>query len=305
VPLTSNYSIVVPTLNAASDWQYFVQPLLTSTRPDKVLIIDSESSDGTPELGRTAGFRVVSIDRRDFNHGGTRQRATDLVPDAEIVIYLTQDAVLAGPEAIPRLLAAFEDPAIGAAFGRQLARPGAGAIERHARLFNYPAESGVRSLECRDTLGFRAIFLSNSFAAYRRTALQSVGGFPVDVILGEDTVTAARLLKGGWKIQYVAHAEAYHSHPYTIRQEFRRYFDIGVLHARELWLREEFGGTGGEGKRFVLSELRYLGREDALAIPSAIVRTLAKWAGYQLGQREKKLGLGIKRRLSLHKGFWK
>ena len=182
---------------------------------------------------------------------------------------------------------------------------GAGPIETHGRLFNYPAESSVRSLASRDTLGFKSIFLSNSFAAYRRTSLDGVGGFPTDVILGEDTVTAAHLLMKGWNIHYVADAEVYHSHDFSWWQEFQRYFDTGVLHSRESWLHEEFGKTGAEGQRFLRSELSYLWRADAARIPSALVRTAAKLAGYRLGRMESKLTVPLKVRLSMYKVFWK
>jgi rhamnosyltransferase len=91
------------------------------------------------------------------------------------------------------------------------------------------------------------------------------------VIFGEDTVTAGKLLQAGYKVAYVADAPVYHSHSYTAIQEFRRYFDIGVLHIREAWLQEIFGKAGGEGIRFVLSELRYLLRAAPWQTPSAMV----------------------------------
>lgn len=297
-------TVIVPTLNAADDWSKFVNALLESVSANQILIMDSSSSDGTSDLARTAGFRVHTISRAEFNHGGTRQLAAELLPDADILVFLTQDAVLAGPDAISKLLESFGDPKIAAAFGRQLPRGGATPIEAHARLFNYPQQSNIRSLESRDRLGFRAIFISNSFAAYRRDALMAVGGFPQGVIFGEDTITAARLLLSGWKIAYVGDAEVYHSHAYTWSQEFKRYFDIGVLHARERWLGEEFGGTGGEGRRFVRSELRFLWRNHKGYIPSAMIRTALKLVGYRLGQNEHKLSLQWKRKLSMHHGFW-
>ncbi|HEY6848352.1 MAG TPA: glycosyltransferase family 2 protein, partial [Terracidiphilus sp.] len=141
-------------------------------------------------------------------------------------------------------------------------------------------------------------------AAYRRSALMNAGGFPTNVIFGEDMITAARLLLTGHKVAYVADACAHHSHPYTPMQEFKRYFDIGVLHSRERWLLDEFGKANGEGKRFVLSELRYLQGRDAWQIPSALLRTGIKLVGYQLGQMEARLTPGIKRRLSMHPKFW-
>jgi rhamnosyltransferase len=298
------HSVIVPTLNAASDWPRFAPALLACVPPERVLIVDSESTDGTPELARAAGFGFVSIARRDFNHGGTRQWATQFAGDAEFLVFLTQDAVLADSDAVAKLLAAFQDPAVAAAYGRQLPRPEAGAIEAHARHFNYSAYSDVRDLTGRERLGIKAIFISNSFAAYRRSALMEVGGFPSDVIFGEDTVTAGRLLLSGYKVAYVAEACAYHSHAYTCAQEFRRYFDIGILHSRESWLLDQFGTTNGEGKRFVLSEFRYLLDRDARQIPSAIVRTALKLLGYRLGRLEAQVAPRLKRRLSALSSFW-
>jgi rhamnosyltransferase len=103
---------------------------------------------------------------------------------------------------------------------------------------------------------------------------------------------------------YVAEAPVYHSHSYKLKQEFRRYFDVGVLHAREDWLLKEFGGTGGEGMRFVKSEIKYLWPRHFWLIPSALVRTALKLIGYRLGRLEASLGNGWKRRLSMNRQYW-
>jgi rhamnosyltransferase len=298
-------AVIIPVLNAADDLSHSAPPLLTSISADQVLIVDSSSVDGTADFARAAGFRLHTISRAAFNHGGTRQLATELLPEAEILIYLTQDTVLADPNALKALLEPFADPQVAATFGRQLPRIGARPIEAHARLFNYPSESSIRTLESRKDIGLKAIFISNSFAAYRRDALMAVGGFPTDVILGEDTVTAAKFLLSGWKIAYVAEARVFHSHSYSWRQDFRRYFDIGVLHARKNWLLEKFGGTSGEGHRFVSSELAYLWPGYWWLIPAAVIRTALKFAGYRLGKFENNLSIRWKRHLSMHPEFWK
>jgi rhamnosyltransferase len=298
------FRVIIPTLNAAKDWPSFAPALLLCVPPEQVLIVDSDSTDGTVSLARNAGFRVHTVRRSEFSHGRTRQMAAELLTDAELIVFMTQDAVLAGPDSIKHLLAPFSDPSVGAACGRQLPRHGATSIEAHARLFNYPAVSNVRTLASRESLGIKAVFLSNSLAAYRRSALMEVGGFPANVIFGEDTIIAARLLLAGYKVAYVAEACAFHSHSYTLLQEFRRYFDIGVLHSRESWLLDEFGHANGEGKRFVLSEMRYLRERDVWRIPSALIRNGVKWIAYRLGCLESQLGAKLKRRLSMHPRFW-
>ena len=301
----SQVGVVIPTCNARKYWTRLSDGLRLQGLPaSQVLIVDSSSDDGTRELAKAEGYQVFRIDRCDFNHGGTRQFAVDLLPWASVVVYLTQDAVLATPDSLNLLLSAFEDRRVAAAYGRQLPRPGAGPIEAHARLFNYPPQSDVRDFESRHTLGIKAAFLSNSFSAYRVRELQEVGGFPADVIMAEDAIVAGRLLLAGRKTAYVAEAQVYHSHPFTIREEFRRYFDIGVCHRREAWLREQFGKAGSEGGRYVRSEFSYLLRRSGHLIPVALLRTITKALGYQLGLHGTWLGRKWLRRLSYHKSFW-
>jgi rhamnosyltransferase len=152
--------------------------------------------------------------------------------------------------------------------------------------------------------GIKTAFLSNSFAAYRVSALKEVGGFPAHVILAEDMIVAAKMLQAGYQVAYAADACVYHSHDYTPWQEFKRYFDIGVLHAKEFWLLETFGAPTGEGKRFVLSEWRYLLKHALWLLPLSVINTGMKWCGYQMGRHEAYLPEWAKVKLSMYKGYW-
>lgn len=80
----------------------------------------------------------------------------------------------------------------------------------------------------------------------------------------------------GKKIAYIADAQVYYSHSYSWNQDFKRYFDIGVLHERA-GSERDFGSTGGEGLRFVKSEISYLWSGNKRYIPSAFVRTILKF----------------------------
>jgi rhamnosyltransferase len=306
VPAVAFIGVIVPTYNAAPDWQAFSDSLSRQgIPPEQILIIDSSSSDSTRELARKSGYRVVGIPKEEFGHGSTRQLACGYFPQAELLVFLTQDAVLNQSTSLQLLCEAFDDPSVGAALGRQVPRREAGAIERHARFFNYPMVSQIKTFESRRELGIKAAFSSNSFAAYRRAALEQVGGFPSHVILGEDTYVAAKLLMNGWKLAYVANASVIHSHGLTLWQEFQRYFDTGVLHHREIWLLETFGRAGNEGLRFVKSEFKYLRDSGAWHLmPIAALRTITKLLAYRLGHMEHKLPLRVKRTLSMSSGFW-
>lgn len=301
----SKVGLIVPTLNAGSLWESWLKAFEQQTRkPDCILLIDSSSSDDTVALARAHGFDVQVIPKSEFNHGGTRQFGVNRLSAMDIIVFLTQDALLAKPDAIERLLAEFVDQRVGAAYGRQLPHRDAGPIAAHARLFNYPAESQLRCMEDRAHFGIKSVFISNSFAAYRRNALMQVHGFPVDTIMNEDTYVAGRMLVSGWKIAYCADAQVFHSHDYGFLDEFKRYFDIGVFHTHTAWLQQTFGGASGEGLRFVISEMRYLMKYAPWLIPSAVLRTGLKWLGFKLGALHRGLPRVIRRGFSLHKTYW-
>jgi len=297
--------VLIPTFNAARLWGSLREAIdRQDLQPQQILIVDSSSTDGTRELAESAGYKVLRIEQREFSHGGTRRLATQHLPWAKVLIFMTQDSIPASEVTFRRIYEAFENSNIGAAYGRQLPRAQAGPIERHARLFNYPSESRIQTYSCRDEQGLKAAFISNSFAAYRCSALRKVGGFPSEAIVGEDSVVACRLLIASWSIAYVADAEVVHSHCFTKRKEFSRYFDIGVHHAREKWILEHFGKANDEGKRFLRSEFAYLRAGNTKLIPSAMIRTAIKLLAYQLGRREEYLPWKLKLRISGQPTFW-
>jgi len=247
---------------------------------------------------------VIQIKRAEFNHGGTRQWAAEHLIDCAILVFITQDAILANRDALAEIVECFSDDSVALAYGRQLPHKGATAIESHARLFNYRGESRKKDRTTVGELGPKVFFCSNSFAAYRRTTLLDLGGFKRELILGEDMEFAARAISAGFANQYCATATAFHSHAYTASQTFSRYFDIGVFDDTNSWMRDKFGSHRGEGAKFVGSEFHYLLQNDPAAMPLALCQTIAKLAGYRLGRLHRSIPLRLKRRLSMVSSYW-
>ena len=302
---TLRLGLCIPTLNAGPFLPRLVDAIRRQDRlPDAFVVIDSMSSDDTVKTFAAHGAETFVIDRSAFNHGGTRQLAVELMPDCDVLMFLTQDAIPTDPSAFRRLVAAFADDAVGAAYGRQAPRPNAGPLEAYSRQRNYGTRGHRRTAKDIGRLGIRAAFMSNAFAAYRRHALQSIGGFPRNVIFGEDMHAAAGLLKSGWITEYRADAVVEHSHNYTIVQDFRRYFDVGVMMARSELLSGEFGGPTGEGAAHIRQQMSYLWRTAPALIPAAACRASASWAAYMLGKNEASLPLSLKRRISSNRSFW-
>ena len=158
----------------------------TAPPPRRVLFIDSGSTDRTQELVRQAGYDLEVIDPGTFGHGRTRNLALRLCADTRYAVFLTQDAVPVGADWLVQLLAPFARPDVAISFGRQLSRPNATLPERFAREFNYPAVDEITTEADIAHRGIKAVFCSNSFAAYDRARLLSAGGFPEDLPMGED-----------------------------------------------------------------------------------------------------------------------
>ena len=108
----------------------------------------------------------------------------------------------------------------------------------------------------------------------------------------------------GYKVVYCAEATVFHSHNYTLKQEFQRYFDTGVFQQEQKWIQQKFGSAASEGKRFVLSELKFLSIKSPHLIPKAILSTCAKWLGFKLGYYYYRLPYKWCRAFSMHKGYW-
>lgn len=303
---TPTFAIIVPTLNAGPLWNNWLEALSHQAKqPSRRLLVDSGSTDDTVRLAEIHGFEIARIDRSAFDHGGTRQAMAEIASNVEILVYLTQDAILANPDSLRVLINAFIDRRTAVCYGRQLPHRNADAIEAHARLYNYPPRSEVRDSGDIARLGLKAAFCSNSFAAYRRSILSELGGFPTNQIMMEDSIVAARALLAGWQVAYVSDACVFHSHDYSATEEFQRYFDIGASHALNKETLMSCRGTSREGLRYVKSELRYLRKNRRSSIPRAVLRTALKYLAYRLGQAHKLLPLPLTERLSMHKYYWK
>ena len=299
-------SIIIPTRNGASTLSELLAVLALQTmQAAEILVVDSSSTDETVSIAKQYGACVRSIPQESFDHGGTR---TDIAKQArgEYLVFFTQDAIPATRDALEQLLQPlFSMPEAAVCYGRQLPQKNAIWAAAALRAFNYPVQSSVRVFADRKHHGLKTIFVSNTFAAYRKSALAEVGYFKNGLIFGEDTCTVGRLLERGYASIYASEAKVYHSHNYTWLEEFRRSFDIGVLHTAEQWLLDTFGNPEGVGLSFVRSQLATLWQQREFSLMADIlIRSACKFAGYTLGRWHRKLPRRLIPHLSMHQGWW-
>ena len=224
-------SLIIPTLNPRAGFKKMIGSILEQTRtPDEILIVDSSSDDGSLDfLDSHEGIKVVKIQRKDFDHGGTRDWALRQA-SGDYVVFMTQDAIPYDGTSIESLIKPLEDDSsVAAVTGRQIAYPDAKRQEKLIRQFNYPEVSMKWNRADVPRLGIRAFMISDVFAAYRRNAYLSAGGFDHPLLTNEDMFMAQKLLDAGHRICYNAEAKVYHSHDYSLRQEYERNKTIGYV----------------------------------------------------------------------------
>jgi len=297
-------SLIIPTYNAEAYLPKLLQKLEEQSVTFELIIIDSASSDHTVKIAEEHADKIIIIPTSEFDHGGTRTKAAKAAK-GEILVFLTQDALPCSNDTIERITEVFKEQKVGAAYGRQIPYEDASLFGKHLRLFNYQKSSYLRSYDDKASYGIKTAFLSDSFAAYRKEVLEQIGWFKDGLIVGEDSYAGAKTLLEGYMLAYCAEAAVYHSHSYTLVEEFKRYFDIGVFHQKEQWILEHFGKAEGEGGKYVRSELHYLWNAHGyLRLPEFLIRNALKYIGYKLGQNYHYFPLAFIQKISMHPRWW-
>lgn len=293
--------VAIITHNAAHLIESCLKPLLEGVDPKKILVVNSSSNDGTVEKAKKLNVSTLVIPRKEFNHGTTRELARKQL-GTDIVVMMTPDAI-AYTNTLELMVKPLVEGKASIAYARQLPHKGADFFEAFPRQFNYPETSQLRSFEDREKYGVYTCFCSDSCAAYVNSALDEVGGFQ-SVLIAEDTLAVAELLKKGHKIAYVAEARVHHSHRYTLSQEFRRHFDTGLMRQRHKPTLEAFGSDAKRGRAFVKLLLKNLVKTKPALLPYACANLVVKALGYQVGKWGNGLPTTVKKVLSSQDFYW-
>lgn len=298
--------VIIPTYRPGKEFRLLLERLKQQSVPvRRVVIINTEKKFWDSRWEQEFPFTEVHhIKKEEFDHGGTRRKAAELT-DAEIMVFMTQDALPADRDLIRNLTAPLKEPETAAAYARQLPNASCSLVERYTRSFNYPDKSSVKSREDLPVYGIKTFFCSNVCAAYRKDVYESLGGFTGHTIFNEDMIYASAVIQHGYRIAYAADAKVIHSHNYTCMQQFRRNFDLGVSQAEypEVF---QTASSESEGIRLVKKTFRYLcmnGRRRL--IPGFVLQSGFKYAGYLAGKNYRRMPARMVRWCSMNKDYWR
>lgn len=225
-------SLVIPTWNAGPLFQEVVDAVnaLEGVVFAELVAIDSGSTDGTVEVAKRAGFEVVPIPQREFDHGATRDRGIEHTT-GDFIVLLVQDATLEGADWLEKMVAPFSDPDVAGVWCRQIPRPDCQPV-LDRRIRGWPGRGEVVSkkqleggqklsdLKPFDQLMYSAF--DNVASVVRRTVWQRFRLGPRR--FGEDVYFGKRVIEAGLAIAHQGEAAVIHSHDRTAWSEGKRTF---------------------------------------------------------------------------------
>lgn len=197
----------------------------------EMVVIDSSSSDGTWERLREAAadfpvpLRLERIHGVEFDHGDTRNLLAART-DAQILVFMTQDAIPSGPRWLATLVGNFDaDARVGAAYCRNVPRPDARPLTKIFSEGDLGYQPGRREVRLPDAEVYaamdpherRALYNFNDVASAFRRDLWERHPFP-RTPFGEDILMARAFLEAGYTVVYDDAATVEHSHDYDAEE---------------------------------------------------------------------------------------
>ena len=216
-------SVLIPAFNEAKVIEASIRRVLASEQVSvEVIVLDDGSQDGTSDVVRAAFAGEPRVKLLTLENGG-KARALNrglALARGDIVIALDADTQFE-PLTIARLARWFEDPEVGAIAGNAKVGNRINLVTRWQAVEYVTSQN----LERRALASLDAIMVvPGAVGAWRKAALDDVGGYPVDTLAEDQDLTIA-IQRKGWRVGYdidaVAWTEAPESFRALARQRFR------------------------------------------------------------------------------------
>jgi len=230
-------SVLIPCFNEEKVIVASVTRILHSDwKQLEVLVLDDGSSDATAAKVREAFGDDPRVALLSFENGGKARALNRGLEHAagDVIVALDADTLFP-PDTIPRLVRWFADPEVGAVAGNAVVGNRLNLVTRWQALEYVTAQN----LERRALAALGAVtVVPGAVGAWRRSALEALGGYPHDTLAEDQDLTIA-CQRAGWRVEFDSEARAYTEAPDSVagllKQRFR--WSFGTLQC--LWKHRE------------------------------------------------------------------
>ncbi|MEU6575933.1 glycosyltransferase [Streptomyces sp. NPDC046805] len=244
-PVTEPVSVLVPAYNEAKCIENTVRSLMAGEHPVEIVVIDDGSTDGTARIVEAMDLPDVRVVRQ-LNAGKPAALNRGLANARHDLIVMMDGDTVFEPATVRELVQPFGDPRVGAVAGN--AKVGnrdslIGAWQHIEYVMGFNLDRRMYDImRCMPTI-------PGAVGAFRRSALERVGGMSDDT-LAEDTDITMALHRDGWRVVYAEKARAWTEAPESVQQLWsQRYrWSYGTMQA--IWKHRRALVDSGPSGRF-------------------------------------------------------
>ena len=206
-------SIVIRAFNEEQHIGKLLTGIMKQTVQDReIILVDSGSTDATPEIAADFPVKIVQINPAEFTFGRSLNRGI-AAASGEFVVIISAHCYPVYPDWLEQLLKPFEDSRVAVCYGKQ----------RGAETNHYSEHQFFRNyFPDISQLDQGQPFTHNANAAIRKSLWEQ---HPYDEQLTglEDLAWSSWAKEQDFSVAYVAEAEIIHIHEETIKQVHNRY----------------------------------------------------------------------------------
>lgn len=276
--------IICPLYNAATYILKLHASLLAQKNVDilKISYVMTESSDETEKIMQENNIPYVLIKKQEFSHSLTREKIA-MQSKSDIIVFISQDIEVLDDNWLYNLVVPIVNGEVVASYSRQISKYN--NIEKYTRENNYPELSSIVSKNDIEKLGLRTFFFSDASSAVKTSIFKELNGYDnKNLPINEDMYLAYKIITAGYKIKYCADSIVYHSHKFSLKQLYCRYYLIGMFMAENSYLEQYKAVKAGAGlAKYVLK--RALCQFNIPVLFRFIPDMMARWLGMKKGEK--------------------
>ncbi|CAI3633098.1 rhamnosyltransferase [Clostridium neonatale] len=209
----------------------------------EILYALTKSSDKSEDILKHLNCNYTVIEPKDFSHSKTREMMAAKTT-CDIIVFISQDIKMKNNLWLKNLITPIIEGKCEASFGRQICENN--SIEKYTREKNYPEVSRIVSKEDIEKYGLLTFFYSDASSAVSAKIYKELNAYDgKHMLTNEDMYFAHKLIHAGYRIKYCADSEVYHSHEFTFKQLYKRYYDTGVFFKQNPHLKKYKGNESG------------------------------------------------------------
>ena len=275
--------IICPLYNA----EKYVKELHENIKKQKNVNINTinyiltRGNDNTESILKEIECNYEIIEKSEFSHSTVRENMARKC-NADILVFITQDIIIEREDWLVNLTKSIENGECEAAYSKQTCSNN--TIEKYTRERNYPEKSSVVSKDDIEKKGLKTFFFSDASSAIKRDIFMELNcydgkKFPTN----EDMYIAYKLITNGYKIKYCADSIVEHSHKFTFKQLYKRYYDTGIFFKDNDYLNQYKVNQAGGGLALYILK-RAIQDKNIPVLVDFIPNMAARFIGMKMGK---------------------